>query len=335
MLPLLDATDHQILGAMDDYYGRGPSHVCSETGIAESLVRKRLCALLQHGVVEFGPLFDEDDGLTQGRGYWISPFGKLVRAAAAAEPHGEMADMFETISRTTASGVPITRTPRVEDTAEYARPIGLSGFASTGKTEAARFIEAEFGYVRQHIAEPLRRMLASLLRDCNPSYTDQDIERWLTGEWKDGVIVPELGVTSRHLQITLGTEWGRQHVGSDIWAKLWRTEAEVGRACDGKGRMNDSVRFPNEEQAVRTMRGVTILITRPGTGPAAFKWKRLGPVLYHWFGCMWGVHDSERIDRLKPDYVIVNDDTIGELHGKIEQVLRNAQAALAHEDGCA
>ncbi len=243
----------------------------------------------------------------------------------------DMTDMADTIARFSASGVPITaaaaRNLRVQDMPDYQGPIGLSGYAGTGKTEVARFIETEFGYVRQHIAEPLRRMLASLLRDANPNYTDADIERWLVGEWKDGVIVPELGVTSRHLQITLGTEWGRRHVGPDTWARIWRTEAEVGRAIDGKGRMNDSVRFPNEEDAIRSGRGFTILITRPGKGPAAFKWRRLGPLLYRAFGCMWGVHDSERVDRLSPDFVIVNDGTIDDLRAKVSDVIRHAREA--------
>lgn len=226
------------------------------------------------------------------------------------------------------SCVPITacRAPSwsSDSAPDYVPPIGLSGFAGTGKTEAARFIESEFGYTRQHIAEPLRRMIGSLLHDYG--YSDENIERWLTGEWKDDVLIPELGVTSRHLQITLGTEWGREHVNPDIWAKLWRIQAEVGRAIDGKGRMNDSVRFPNEEQAVRRMRGITILITRPGNGPAAFKWKRLGPVLYRWFGCMWGVHDSERVDRLKHDHVIVNDGTLEQLQQRIASVVASASS---------
>lgn len=233
----------------------------------------------------------------------------------------EVTDMAETIARVSASGLPITR--RVQDMPNYGAPIGLSGYAGTGKTEVARFIEAEFGYVRQHIAEPLRRMLESLLRDYG--YSAADIERWLVGEWKDGVIIPELGVTSRHLQITLGTEWMREQVNREGWAKLWSVQAEVGRAGDGKGRMNDSVRFPNEEDAIRRGRGATILITRPGKGPAAFKWRRLGPLLYRVFGCMWGVHDSERVDRLKPDFVIVNDGTIDELREKVRIVIALAQ----------
>jgi hypothetical protein len=232
----------------------------------------------------------------------------------------ELTDMADRIRATTASGVPITA--RAQRSTAFLPAIGLSGYAGTGKTEAARFIEHQWGYQRQHIAEPLRRMIASLLSEYG--YSERNIERFLTGEWKDGVVIPELGVTSRHLQITLGTEWGRRQIGDDIWAKLWCSQATVGQLNDGKARMNDSVRFPNEESAIRASGGLTILIVRPGTGPAAFKWGRFGKLLYRWFGCMWGVHDSERVDRLRPDHVVVNDGSIAQLHFKINAILTGA-----------
>ncbi len=227
----------------------------------------------------------------------------------------EMTDMAETINRVSRSGVPVTNLG-----ATPAAPlplIGLSGFASTGKTAAARFIEAEHGYRRQHIAEPMRRMLASLMRDYG--YDDATIERYLVGDLKEDMI-ERIGATSRHCQITLGTEWGRDQIGTDLWANLWVYQAGL-----TGGVMNDSVRFPNEGTAIRASGGFTILIERPGTGPRAFKWKRLGPVLHRWFGCMWGVHGSERTDLLKPDYVVVNDATLGELERRVHWCIRHAK----------
>jgi hypothetical protein len=208
-----------------------------------------------------------------------------------------------------ASGITLTASKRRRP------PIGLSGYAGTGKTAAALLIEAEHGYRRQHIAEPLRRMLASLLKDFG--YSDRNIARILTGDLKDGWVIPEIGRTSRDLQITLGTEWGREQVGQDLWAKLWMLQAN--RA--GGAVMNDSVRFRNEEDAIRDAGGFTILIQRPGAQPRAFKWKRLGPLLYRCCGLMWGVHDSERVDRLRPDHVVVNDGTLADLHDKLEAII--------------
>jgi hypothetical protein len=193
--------------------------------------------------------------------------------------------------------------------------IGLSGWAQTGKTTAANYIEQKYGYRRQHIAEPLRAMLRTLL--LRFGMTDTQIDAFLTGPLKEEVI-PCLGVTSRHAQITLGTEWGRELIGDDLWARLWSYEAEQ----QGGRAMNDSVRFPNEESAVQgSYGGFTILVTRPGTRPAAFKWGRFGELLYNCFGLMWGVHDSERTDKLNPDYVIVNDGTLEELYAEIDDIM--------------
>lgn len=199
-----------------------------------------------------------------------------------------------------------------------ARAIGFSGYAKTGKTTAASYVEARYGLTRKHIAEPLRRMLASLLKDNGLS--DQLVYRYLEGDLKESVI-PELGVTSRHLQITLGTEWGRVLVSPDIWSQTWlRTVGPDDRV------MNDSVRFPNEQAAIGALGGLCIMITRDGVGPAAFKgrwdWQRsLNRWLHDTFGWMGGVHDSERLDRLRPDVVIENNGSIEELYAALDQIM--------------
>jgi hypothetical protein len=193
------------------------------------------------------------------------------------------------------------------------RTIGLSGFAGSGKTAAAKHIEENWHFERRHIAEPLRRMLASLMRDNGIS--DEMIDRYLTGDLKDGVIIPELGVTSRDLQITLGTEWGRTYVGDDLWVNTWHRGIKPGERV-----MNDSVRFPNEERAIHNDNGITFLIERPGTGPAKFT-SRWGKALYKATGKMWGVHPSERIDLLNPTYRIINDGTLDDLFRQIDAAI--------------
>lgn len=191
--------------------------------------------------------------------------------------------------------------------------VGLSGFAQSGKTTAALHLEQKYGIRRKHIAEPLRAMLAVLLQ-ANGMSSDM-ITRYLEGDLKEQLI-PELGVTSRYAQITLGTEWGRELIGPDLWAKTW----ERGVA-EGESVMNDSVRFPNEADAIRALGGVVIMIKRPGTRPAKFKWGKIGEFLFDKFGLMWGVHDSERIDRIKPDFVIHNDSSIEQLKADLDSAM--------------
>lgn len=192
--------------------------------------------------------------------------------------------------------------------------VGLSGFGKAGKTEAANYIERHYGIRRLHIATTLRKMLAELLRD--NGLDEGRIYEHLEGGLKE-VAIPEIGASGRHLQITLGTEWGRELVCNDLWVKTWGC---VVRSMGGNV-MNDSVRFPNEEDGIRDLGGFTILIERPGTGPVAFKWKRLGPLLYRHFGVLWGAHDSERVDRLFGDYVLVNDGSLEDLYDQIDAVM--------------
>lgn len=194
------------------------------------------------------------------------------------------------------------------------KTIGISGFAQSGKTTAANYIEKVYGYERVHIATTLRSMLAVLLQTLG--YSQADVTDILEGSRKDGWIIPELGCTSRHLQITIGTEWGRQLVCDDIWVKTWMASLEPASLS-----MNDSVRFPNEEKGIQSTNGFTILIEREGTGPAAFKWGFLGKLLYRKWGIMWGVHPSERTDLLKPTYRLYNNSTVEGLYRDIDAIM--------------
>jgi hypothetical protein len=191
--------------------------------------------------------------------------------------------------------------------------IGLSGFAQSGKTTAALYLEKKYGVRRKHIAEPLRAMLAVLLQ-ANGMSSDM-ISRYLEGDLKESMI-PELGVTSRYAQITLGTEWGRQLINEDLWADTW-----AAGVADGESVMNDSVRFPNEATAIRSLGGVVIMIKRPGTKPAKFNWGKFGEFLYDKLGIMWGVHPSERIDLIRPDFIIHNDGSVEELYADLDKAM--------------
>ena len=77
----------------DEHYGRGPHHIISDfqthgqwpmdmTDLQKKIyyheARSILRTLRVLGLVEFGCLQDEDQGYLQGRGYWLSTFGKAI-----------------------------------------------------------------------------------------------------------------------------------------------------------------------------------------------------------------------------------------------------------------
>lgn len=81
-----------------------------------------------------------------------------------------------------------------------------------GKTTSAEYLRA-FGFKRLSFAGPLRRMVAVLLTELGYDYDQLDTLLGLNKEQP----LPSLGVSSRDLMRTLGTEWGRQCVHPQIW----------------------------------------------------------------------------------------------------------------------
>jgi len=169
------------------------------------------------------------------------------------------------------------------------RLIGLySPAPGCGKTTVASLL---IEHQRLSFAAPLKRTVWRLLDDLGLKgfryvYTDKE------------AIIPELGVSARHMMQTLGTEWGRTCIHPDFWVMIARAEAQRIMA-DGGSVVIDDVRFPNEAAMIRDLGGELWRIDRPG-------------VSYD------GSHESEGgLESIIPDRVIVNDGTICQLKEKI------------------
>jgi hypothetical protein len=140
-------------------------------------------------------------------------------------------------------------------------------------------------------AAPLKRAVWNMLDDLGLSgfhciYSDKE------------AIIPELGVSARHMMQTLGTEWGRACIHPDFWVMIARAETQRIMA-DGRSVVIDDVRFPNEATMIRDLGGELWRIERPG-------------IAYN------GDHESEGgLEDITPDRVIVNDGTIDQLLEKI------------------
>lgn len=65
--------------------GQGPSHMAATLGIPVRQAREVLRSLVLKGVAAYGTLWDDDTGLTAGRGYWLDSFGMAVRDLVDAE----------------------------------------------------------------------------------------------------------------------------------------------------------------------------------------------------------------------------------------------------------
>lgn len=165
--------------------------------------------------------------------------------------------------------------------------IGLTGLAGSGKSEVARVLIEEFGFQRIKFADGLKNMTRSLFRDMG--HCADDVERMIEGDLKD-VTDPELGVTPRHIMVTLGTEWGRDNIHADLWARIW--SARIATLGPEANIVADDVRFPNEVRAVHYHGGHFVRVTRPGLVSSG--------------------HKSEQLDA-KADWTIENTGTLADL----------------------
>lgn len=130
--------------------------------------------------------------------------------------------------------------------------IGIVGIAGSGKTLVARHLVERHGFHRTRFAGPLKEMIKAGL-----GLTDEQLD----GDQKNAPIPWAGNCTPRHLMQTLGTEWGRRMIHSDLWINRWR---EVVAQSSAERIVVDDVRFPNEAGAVVDVGGSIWRVVRPG-----------------------------------------------------------------------
>lgn len=170
--------------------------------------------------------------------------------------------------------------------------IGLTGYAGSGKDAVRAALEEHLGFIGFAFADPIRQMLRELLTSngIDPAHMD---DRALKE-----TIIPELGVSYRHMAQTLGTEWARRCLHDDFWLRL--AGAYMADVMDAAGDDNmrfviSDVRFANEAAWVRERGGVIWRVHRPGLEPVR-------------------AHVSESgMDDIKPDFVVHNVGTLEDL----------------------
>ena len=173
-------------------------------------------------------------------------------------------------------------------TLQKPRLIGLySTVPQCGKTTCAQFLAHSTGYGYAHIpqAGAIKHLTVEFLTEVGLTYhqalnfVNHDKE----------TIIAELGVSSRHIQQTLGTEWGRDCISPNVWLNMWKTKVKTSLQS-GISVVCDDIRFPNEVEALKELGGVLICIHRPDA-----------PV-------PTGEHRSDSY-ALQSDYIIVNRST--------------------------
>lgn len=166
------------------------------------------------------------------------------------------------------------------------RLIGLTGQAGAGKNLAASMVpEATL----LHFADPIYAMLSVMLEISIDTLRDRAYKETRI-QW--------LGKSPRELLQTLGTEWGRQLVGEDVWLTI--AARRVDEALEDGPVVLADLRFDNEAEFVRSRGGQVWEIVRPADAGIG------------------GDHSSEAgIRRELVDATLVNDGTPESLRARV------------------
>lgn len=142
--------------------------------------------------------------------------------------------------------------------------IALAGPAGVGKSTIAVAVRVRAGLDSQQFsfALPIKMMADRLLR--HAGYNPTEAFRLLNSPEGKRTCIPELGgITVRRLLQTLGTEWGRTHLGNTVWTDLCMRAAGLARHAGGTAIIDDC-RFPDEARAVLNAGGIVVRLVRPG-----------------------------------------------------------------------
>lgn len=188
------------------------------------------------------------------------------------------------------------------------------------------WLEEQSGWEVKKFAGKLKT-IASLL-------TGVRINDFEDQEFKKLEMNPEWGMTYREFLQKLGTEAMRDGLHSNVWVnalfadyKMWSD----GRKDWYPDWIITDLRFPNEMEAVKERKGITIRVVRNPIIALTLNGEKLSLDYNEWLkqkqfyenqGWQFTEHPSETaLDDAEFDYEIINDGTIADLVKKVREIL--------------
>lgn len=146
--------------------------------------------------------------------------------------------------------------------------IAFTGTKGSGKDTAAAALIATSPELWRHVkmAGGLKDMLRTML--AYQGVGEGMIERMVEGDLKEVDSPYFAGRSCRHAMVTLGTEWGRDQMGADLWVGVARSRI-LSLHEAGHHVVVSDVRFPNEVEMVKELGGEVCRVVRQGAPPAA------------------------------------------------------------------
>lgn len=120
--------------------------------------------------------------------------------------------------------------------------VGITGKAGVGKSTLAKYLADRYGFTRLSFASPIKKMLSVLVDNC------------FGITMKDMPIDDLCGRSLRYGLQTLGTEWGRNMIGEDVWVNYMNRYISICMPLGYNRFVIDDVRFDNEARFVQSFR---------------------------------------------------------------------------------
>lgn len=172
--------------------------------------------------------------------------------------------------------------------------IGLTGKARSGKDTVAEHLALTHGFHHYWFSKPMKDACRSMF-----GWNDDH----LYGDLKE-VVDPRFNVSPRVALQTLGTEWGRNTINSDMWILRAQKEIEQHDCI-----VVSDCRFDNEAEAIIESGGIVIEVSRNDINQVA-------------------PHSSEKgISSNLVTFRIDNNGTLQDLYKSVDSLLIQALAA--------
>jgi hypothetical protein len=199
----------------------------------------------------------------------------------------------------------------------YPKLIGLySSVPGSGKTTISDYLHYELGYKIVPFAADLKDMVAVFLHKIGiaepftyiQSSKEIDLKENIFNDNIDQEILDELGsITPRYLCQTLGTEWGRELIHSNVWILLWKFKVKT-LMQEKRCICVDDCRFVNEFDSIKQLGGQIWNVSRPD----------------HKVNSSIISHASEgNLDAHSFDVYIKNDGSITDLYKQVDRAINS------------
>ena len=133
--------------------------------------------------------------------------------------------------------------------------IGLTGLAQSGKSTVANFLVTQRNYRRMRLAQGLKDMARCI------GLTENQVD----GDAKEIPLELLCGKTPRYFLQMLGTEFGRNLIGSELWKNITEQRIKDYLLENPNNKVVvDDIRFINELDMIKNLGGVVIRIVRIG-----------------------------------------------------------------------